>query len=127
MKKFYEEFKEFLSKGNLFELAIAFIVGASVKQVIDSLVKYLFMPLINFIAPSKSFEEWKLSIGNIVFHYGHILAALLNFLIIGLVAFIMLKALTKLKKQEKEETKLTMDQELLVEIRDLLKSNHEKK
>lgn len=120
MKKFTKEFADFINKGNIFELATAVVIGNALKALIDSVVKELIMPLIALVSPSKQFESWTL----LNFKIGIIIQAGLNFLIIGLVVFLIIKLMAKIslgKKPEVEEVTNTKEEILLTEIRDLLK------
>lgn len=122
MKNFFKDFKDFLNKGSLLELATAVVMGGALKSVIDSLVKNLIMPLINLISPNKSFSEWSLKVQNATFSYGKIIESLINFVIIGFVVFIILKVMAKFSnKKEDDEVLLTTSEKLLEEIRDLIK------
>ncbi|MCA9411022.1 MAG: large conductance mechanosensitive channel protein MscL [Candidatus Omnitrophica bacterium] len=123
-----DEFKAFAFKGNVVDLAVGVIIGAAFAKIVDSLVKQVIMPLISVVMPSEqSYLDWKWSVGGQEIPYGQFLGEILNFLIIALVLFIFIvKFLGWLMKTKKEEVvegppPLTKDQELLMEIRDLLK------
>ncbi|MCA9429159.1 MAG: large conductance mechanosensitive channel protein MscL [Candidatus Omnitrophica bacterium] len=123
-----DEFKAFAFKGNVVDLAVGVIIGAAFGKIVDSLVKQVIMPLISVVMPSEqSYLDWKWSVGGQEIPYGQFLGEILNFLIIALVLFIFIvKFLGWLMKTKKEEVvegppPLTKDQELLMEIRDLLK------
>ena len=124
----FEEFKNFAFKGNVIDLAVGVIIGAAFGKIIESLVKNVIMPLISLIMPSeKGYTEWTWQIGEKTIPYGLFLGEIVNFLIIALVLYIFivkfLGLLMKSKKQEETAPPpLTKDQELLTEIRDLMKS-----
>lgn len=127
-----QEFREFALKGNVIDLAIGVIIGAAFGKIIDSLVKNIVMPLISVIMPAEQgYLEWKLVLGSKEIPYGLFLGEVVNFLIVALALFLFLVKflgwISALKKQPDGEAApsapaLTKDQELLTEIRDLLKS-----
>jgi large conductance mechanosensitive channel len=119
-----EEFKNFAFKGNVVDLAVGVIIGAAFGKIIDSLVKSLIMPLISVIMPGdQSYLGWKWVINGKEVPYGLFLGEVVNFLIVALALYIFIvKFLGLLMKAKKEEPPPpTKDQELLTEIRDLLK------
>jgi large conductance mechanosensitive channel len=124
----FDEFKNFALKGNVIDLAVGVIIGAGFGKIIDSLVKFLIMPLISVILPGEGYKNWKWVINGKEIPYGEFLGEVVNFLIVALVLFIFIVKflgwVMKFKKQEATAAPapLTKDQELLVEIRDLLKS-----
>ena len=123
----FEEFKNFAFKGNVIDLAVGVIIGAAFGKIIDSLVKHLIMPLISVIMPSKqSYLEWMWVLQGKEIPYGLFLGEIVNFLIVALALYIFIvKFLGLLMKAKKEEAAAppppTKDQQLLAEIRDLLK------
>jgi large conductance mechanosensitive channel len=122
----FEEFKKFAFKGNVVDLAIGVIIGAAFGAIVKSLVDDVIMPLIGLIMPGdKGYEGWAWHVGDKVIPYGKFLGSVVNFLIVALVLYLFIvKFLGWVMKSQKEETAappLTKDQELLVEIRDLLK------
>jgi large conductance mechanosensitive channel len=116
-----DEFKKFALKGSVIDLAVGVIIGAAFGKIVDSLVNDVIMPAISNVMPSQqSYTHWAWQ-GIAV---GHFLAAVVNFLIIALALYIFIvKFLGWILKTKKEEgpPPLTKDQELLAEIRDLLK------
>ncbi len=122
-----EEFKNFALKGNVVDLAIGVIIGAAFGKIVDSLVKHIIMPLIGVIMPGEQgYLGWKLVINGKDIPYGLFIGEILNFLIIALALYIFIvKFLGMIMKQKQEEVVAppppTKDQELLTEIRDLLK------
>jgi large conductance mechanosensitive channel len=122
-----EEFKRFAFKGNVVDLAIGVIIGAAFGAVVKSLVDDLIMPLLGLILPGeKGYEGWVWQVGGKTIPYGKFLGSVVNFLIIALVLYIFIvKFLGWIMKSQKEEAAVpappTKDQELLMEIRDLLK------
>lgn len=121
------EFKTFAFKGNVIDLAVGVIIGSAFGKIITSLVDHIIMPAIGVVLPGKSgYQGWKLSIQGKEIPYGLFLGDIVNFLIVALALFIFIvKFLGWILRSKKEETKvpppLTKEQELLSEIRDLLK------
>jgi large conductance mechanosensitive channel len=122
-----DEFKNFALKGNVIDLAIGVIIGAAFGKIIDSLVKHILMPLISLIMPGeKGYLAWKWVVNGKEIPYGLFIGEIVNFLIIALALYIFIvKFLGIIMKNKKEEAVAppppTKDQELLIEIRDLLK------
>jgi large conductance mechanosensitive channel len=123
----FGEFKEFAFKGNVIDLAVGVIIGAAFAKIIDSLVKHLIMPLIGLITPGEQgYVGWKWVVGDKEIPYGLFLGEVVNFLIVALALFVfVVKFLGWVTRAKKEEAASpsppTKDQELLMEIRDLLK------
>jgi large conductance mechanosensitive channel len=121
----YEEFQRFAFKGNVIDLAVGVIMGAAFGKIIDSLVKQIIMPLISILIPSnESYLDWKWEIAGKQIPYGHFLGEVVNFLIVSLALFVFIvKFLGWVLKSKKDEPPppLTKDQQLLTEIRNLLK------
>ena len=141
MKKFFAEFKEFAMKGNVVDMAIGVVIGGAFGKITTSLVNDVIMPLISRITGGVDFSAWKWVLkaaevdetgaetaAEIAVNYGSFIAVVLDFLIIALVLFAVVKAINKLrtigKKPEapaEEEEPAPTSEELLTEIRDLLK------
>ncbi len=132
MKGFFGEFKEFIAKGNVMDMAVGVIVGAAFKAIVDSLVADILMPLIGIFAGAESFTALSVTVGGAVITYGNFIAAIINFLIMAFVMFLIVKgmnkmseAAAKLKKQKEAEeaaaAEPSKEEVLLTEIRDLLK------
>ena len=124
-----EEFKKFALKGNVIDLAVGVIIGAAFGKIIDSLVKNIIMPLIGLIVPSEhGYLGWKLVVGSKEVPYGLFLGEIVNFLIVSLALFLFIvKFLGWIMRAKAQEAVAppppTRDQELLTEIRDLLKKS----
>ena len=143
MKKFIAEFKEFAMKGNVVDMAIGVVIGAAFGKITTSLVNDVIMPLISRITGGVDFSAWKwvlkaaevaedgTEIPEIAVNYGSFIAVVLDFLIIAFALFMVVKAINKLrsigKKDEpaEEENPAPTAEELLTEIRDLLKENND--
>ncbi len=124
----WEEFRAFAFKGNVIDLAVGVVIGAAFGKLVDSLVKHVIMPLVTFVLPTESsYQTWSLTIGEQEVPYGLFLAEVVNFLIVALALFLFIKKFLSLvirQKQKEAEAPaptLTKDQELLMEIRDLLR------
>ncbi len=124
----FEEFKNFAFKGNVVDLAVGVIIGTAFGKIIDSLVKQVIMPLISVILPSeKGYVDWKWVVQGKEVPFGQFLGEIVNFLIVALVLYLFIvKFLGLLMRSKKQEEvappALTKDQELLTEIRDLMRS-----
>lgn len=122
-----EEFKNFALKGNVVDLAIGVIIGAAFAKIVDSLVKHIIMPLISLIMPGEqSYLGWKLVVNGKEVPYGLFIGEIVSFIIIAIALYIFIvKFLGMIMKSKKEEAVAppppTLDQQLLTEIRDLLK------
>jgi large conductance mechanosensitive channel len=119
-----EEFKKFAFKGNVIDMAIGIIIGAAFATVVRSLVDDIIMPLIGLALPAdKGYEGWVWQVGDKVVPYGKFLGAVVNFLLIAMVLYIFLvKFLGWIVKAKQEAPPPpTKQEELLTEIRDLLK------
>ena len=121
------EFKAFAFKGNVIDLAVGVIIGAAFGKIIDSLVKNLLMPLLSLLIPGdQGYLQWKWVVGGKEIPYGLFLGDVVNFVVVAFALFIFIaKFLGWMMRLKKEEIAavppLSKDQELLTEIRDLLK------
>ena len=136
---FIKEFKEFAMKGNVMDMAVGVIIGGAFGKIVTSLVGDVLMPLISVATGGVSFIDLFISLdgsayktlaeakeaGAAVFAYGQFIQNIFDFIIIALCIFLMIKAMNKLKKEkpaEPEAPKGPTQEELLAEIRDLLKN-----
>jgi large conductance mechanosensitive channel len=121
-----EEFKQFAFKGNMIDLAVGVIIGAAFGKIIDSLVKQIIMPLVSLLLPGEQgYENWKLVVEGKEVLFGKFISEVVNFLIVALAVFLFIVKflgwITRSRKAAEETPKpLTVDQQLLTEIRDLL-------
>ena len=124
-KGFFGEFKEFISRGNVMDLAIGIIIGGAFTAIVGSLVDDIIMPIIGMIIGGVDFNSIAVTVGDAQLLIGKFIMAIINFVLIALVLFCIIKAMNKLKKPEEEapaeEPAPDEQTVLLTEIRDLLK------
>ena len=139
---FFKEFKEFAVKGNVMEMAVGVIIGGAFGKIVSSLVNDIIMPLVGKVVGNVSFTDLFINLSNdtkyetlkaaqeagvSVFAYGQFIQNIIDFLIIALCIFLMIKAINKTKKKEEAApepaapAEPSEDIKLLTEIRDLLK------
>ncbi len=122
--KMVDEFKAFISRGNVMDMAVGVIIGSAFGKIVASLVDDILMPLIGVIIGGHDFSSLAIKIGDASICYGAFIQAIVDFLIVALCIFLIVKIFNKFKKKEevKEEVKKDSDEvALLKEIRDLLK------
>lgn len=123
-----QEFKKFLLRGNVIDLAVAVVIGAAFKSVIDSLVANIIMPIVGIIGGKPSFDDYTITINDSVIRWGSFVTALVSFLVIAAALFVTIKSFEKLQSLrrsgavEEEPEPLTVGEELLAEIRDLIRA-----
>ena len=122
VRSFVSEFKAFALKGNMIDLAVGVVIGVAFGKVVTSIVENVIMPLISYVTPGMDFAAWH--IGKI--KIGLLLNDILSFLLIALAVFIVVVKLVGLLMRKREEPAqvppLSKQEELLTEIRDLLRS-----
>ena len=136
MKKLFKEFGDFIKRGNVIDLAVAVVVGGAFSSIVNSLVNDVIMPVIGMITGGINISALKATVGSAELAYGAFLQAIINFLIIAFVLFMIIKIMntasekaSKLKKKgAKEEEKPAPPVKpeevvLLEQIRDLLKKS----
>ena len=139
MKKIIEEFKIFIMRGNVLDLAIGVIIGGAFQKIVNSLVNDMIMPLISLITGGINFSNWFLALddssysvlseaqanGANTLNYGLFLTEVLNFLIMAFVVFCLVKTLNRFHKKKEAAPPPppgpSAEEKLLAEIRDLLK------
>ena len=122
---FIKEFKEFAMKGNVMDMAVGVIIGGAFGKIVSSLVDDVLMPIIGTLTGGVNFTDLAITVGEANIKYGTFIQNVIDFLIIALCIFLMIKGMNKLnrKKEEEpapEEPKGPTQEELLAEIRDLL-------
>lgn len=125
MKKIFNEFKEFISKGNVIDMAVGVIIGSAFSKIVTSLVNDIIMPLIGIIIGGLDFTSLSIKIKDSEILYGSFIQNIVDFLIIAICIFTVIKIINKFKKQkpveEPKPVETPEDIKLLTEIRDLLK------
>lgn len=120
-----KEFKEFAMKGNIVDLAVAVVIGGAFGSVVTALTDSLIMPLISMVMGKGGVSELYFTVGHTVFPIGVFLQAVINFILIAFVIFIMIKAINATKKKQEEAPAApagpSTTDKLLMEIRDALK------
>lgn len=121
-----EEFKSFAFKGNVVDLAVGVIIGGAFGKIVDSLVKHLIMPAVAVLLPGdQGYLGWKFVVNGKDIPYGLFLGEVVNFIIVAAALFFFtvkfLGFIVRSKQEEPPAVVLSKDQELLIEIRDLLK------
>ena len=133
-----KEFKEFALKGNLVDIAIGLIIGAAFGKVVTSLVNDIFMPPLGLVIGGVDFKDLKVTLKDatmeggqkidaVTLNYGNFIQNTIDFLIVALAVFVVVKLMNELRKRRQEQPEepapeaLTKDQQLLIEIRDALK------
>ena len=122
MKSLLDEFKDFVNRGNLLELAIAVVLATAFAPVVTSIVDSIFMPIIAAIFGQPDFSALGIDIGEARINYGIPLTFIISFLIIAFVCFLVVKAYNTMQKQEDAADSGPTEIELLTEIRDALRS-----
>ena len=144
MKKFFEEFKTFAMRGNVIDMAVGVVIGGAFGKITTSIVNDIIMPAISMLTGGVNFADWKIvlkeAVANaegvidpateVAIRYGNTIAIILDFIIIAFAVFCLVKALNSLHKKKEEPAPepeappappAPTTEELLAEIRDLLK------
>jgi len=131
MKKFLNEFKEFISRGNVIDMAVGVVVGSAFSKIVTSLVNDIIMPLVGIVIGGLDFTSLSIKIKDSEILYGSFIQNIVDFLIIAACIFTVIKLMNKFKKQKPAEKPAPVetpeDIKLLTEIRDLLKKENKKK
>lgn len=124
----FTEFKEFAVKGNVIDMAVGVIVGAAFGKIVSSLVGDVIMPPIGVLLGGVDFSSLAVTIHDaadgkpaVVISYGKFIQTAVDFTIIAFVIFLAIKGINKIKRPDEKVVPPTKDQQLLIEIRDLLK------
>lgn len=126
----FKEFKEFISRGNVIDLAIGVIIGGAFGAIVKSLVDDIIMPIVGLLLGRVNFESLKIVLKEaegktpeLSINYGLFIQNTVNFIIIAFVIFLIVKVINKMRKQQEAEVPVvpTQTEQLLTEIRDLLK------
>ena len=132
MKRFMKEFKEFISKGNVMQMAVGIIIGSAFTAIITSLNQDILTPLLGLILGQVDFSALAVTVGSASVAYGKFIQAIITFLITAFALFWVIKAMNVLTAEKKKEEEpapaepepapIPEDIQLLTEIRDLLKN-----
>lgn len=126
MSNFIQEFKAFAMKGNVIDLAVAVVIGAAFGKIVSSLVDNIITPLIGLLMGGVDFSNLSYTVGDAVVTYGVFIQSIIDFLIVALVIFMVIKGINKAqerfeKKEEEKPAEPSEEVKLLREIRDNLK------
>ncbi len=124
---FMSEFKTFIARGNVMDMAVGVIIGGAFSSITNSLINDIVMPVLGVFTSSVSFADLSVSVGPAVIAYGNFIQAVFNFLIMAFVVFCLVKALNSFHKKKEAAPPPpppgpSAEEQLLTEIRDLLKS-----
>ena len=107
MKALIKEFKEFISRGNVMDMAVGVIIGGAFTAIVNSLVNDMLMPLLSLLTGGFDFSGLCIALGEgenaATINYGSFISAIINFLLIALVIFLIIKAINKVSRKKKEE------------------------
>lgn len=141
MKKFFQEFKEFINKGNVLGLAVGVIIGGAFSTITTSLTDDIIMPIVSIFLGGVDFSSMTVALPTFhavaedaapnTLNYGSFISAVINFLILALVVFCIVKAVNRVMENAKKKEEAapppppepSAEEKLLTEIRDLLKEN----
>ena len=124
-----KEFRAFITRGNVIDLAVAVIIGAAFTAIVKSLVDDIIMPLIGIVLGGVDFTALVIQVGAATITYGNFIQAIINFVLIALVVFLLVRSINRMQErmaEEKEEAEVappepSAEEKLLTEIRDLLR------
>ena len=104
MNGFMKEFKEFITRGNVMDMAVGIIIGGAFTAIVTSLVEDIIMPIISLISGGIAIEEWGIALaGGGIIGIGKFVQAIITFLLIALVLFMIIKAMNKMRRKKDEE------------------------
>lgn len=145
MKGLAKEFKEFIKRGNVIDMAVGVVIGSAFSAIVTSIVNDIIMPIVSLLTGGIDFTNWFVSLdgksyetleaaqnaGAATLNYGNLISVVINFIIVAFCIFLVIKAMNKLMKKKEEpkkeeKPKKPDDVVLLEEIRDLLKNKKEK-
>jgi large conductance mechanosensitive channel len=128
-----KEFREFISRGNVIDLAVAVVIGTAFTAIVTSLVNDIITPILGIFMGGVDFTKLAVTVGAAAITYGNFIQAIINFVIVAFVIFLMVRTINQIKhrfeKEKVEQTPAapepTAEERLLMEIRDLLKANRD--
>lgn len=120
---FFSEFKAFAMKGNVIDLAVGVVIGAAFGKIVSNLVDAIIMPLVGILIGGFDFKGLMVKVGDAEVKYGLFIQAFVEFVIVAFAIFLLVRTINKLKKPEEPKAPAgpTVEQQLLMEIRDELK------
>jgi large conductance mechanosensitive channel len=125
----FKEFRDFIARGNVIDIAVGIIIGAAFTAIVASIVEDLVNPLIGLIVGGVDFSSISFGVGDAQFMVGNFINAVIKFLIIAWVVFLLVKAVNRVSKMAAKKEEAASEapagptqEEVLVEIRDLLKA-----
>ena len=128
MKGFMNEFKQFIARGNVMDMAVGVIIGGAFSSITTSLINDIIMPILGIFTGSISFADMAVEVNGAMIGYGNFLQAILNFLVMAFVVFCLVKAMNSFHRKKEEapnqpapQPEPSAEEKLLTEIRDLLK------
>jgi large conductance mechanosensitive channel len=120
-----KEYREFILKGNVIDLAVAVVLAAAFGAVVTALTEAFIMPVVSMVAGKGGVENLSFMIGETIFPYGKFLQSVINFLLVAFVLFLIIKGMNRLKRKKEEVApappEYTLTEKLLMEIRDSVK------
>ena len=120
-----KEFRDFALRGNVIDLAVAVVIGAAFTAIVNSLVNDIIMPLVGVILGGLDFTSLAISVGNASITYGNFIQAIINFVIVAFVLFLVVRSINRLQRKKEAAPAPppgpSAEEKLLTEIRDLLK------
>jgi large conductance mechanosensitive channel len=120
-----KEYREFILKGNVIDLAVAVVLAAAFGAVVTALTEAFIMPVVSMVAGKGGVENLRFMIGETIFPYGKFLQSVINFLLVAFVLFLIIKGMNRLKRKKEEVApappEYTLTEKLLMEIRDSVK------
>lgn len=126
LEDFLKEFKNFIMRGNVLELAVGVVMGSAFTAIVNALVDHIIMPIVVALTGNASIEELSVSIGAATLNYGLFLQAIVDFLIIAFILFLVIRVANRFTHHEKDdeaEEELDLSEEYLRDIRDLLRED----
>lgn len=132
MRSFFEEFKKFIMRGNVVDLAVGLVIGAAFTTIVSSLVKDIFMPIIGLITGGFDVSGQSVTLhGDAKLGWGNFVQSVISFIIVAFCMFLVVKGMNKLKEARASEAvpapELNLTEKLLTEIRDLMKQQADNK
>jgi large conductance mechanosensitive channel len=121
-----KEFREFINRGNVIDLAVAVVIGAAFTAIVNSLVDDIIMPFVGIILGGIDFSSLSVTFGEATITYGNFIQAVINFLLVALVIFFVVRTINRMSAQKEKEEEAapaepSEEEKLLAEIRDLLR------